>query len=256
VHLQRLTAGATCGAALACDTPLSQTIDANADTDLFTFGASGTVQVTPTSSSSVTPQWRIVDADGNTVCGFSTGSGSCGPLSGGVYAVEIMDFGLNNAGAYTIRVDGCTTVAPDLAEVSVSDPPAVVAPGGRFSLTHTVRNVGTDLAGPSTTRYYLSLDTVLSADDQRITGSRAVPGLAAGDESTGTVQVMLRPKARTGQFFLLACADDLKAVNESDETNNCLASAGRTEVRLSPIVQRSYTKGRGRLQGSGAAVDP
>ena len=39
--------------------------------------------------------------------------------------------------------------------------------------------------GASTTRYYLSLDGLKNAGDTLLTGSRAVPGLAAGASQFG-----------------------------------------------------------------------
>ncbi len=33
-----------------------------------------------------------------------------------------------------------------------------------------------------------------------------------------------------GNYYLLACADDSEAVEESDEANNCIASTGTMEV--------------------------
>jgi hypothetical protein len=47
------------------------------------------------------------------------------------------------------------------------------------------------VSGPSATRYYLSLDAVKSAGDLLLTGSRTVPGLAAGASHTGTVTLTI-----------------------------------------------------------------
>jgi hypothetical protein len=37
-----------------------------------------------------------------------------------------------------------------------------------------------------------------------------------------------------GEYFVIGCADDLKAVVESDEANNCRSSAGRVTVATTP----------------------
>jgi hypothetical protein len=59
------------------------------------------------------------------------------------------------------------------------------------------------------------------AGDVLLTGSRAVPALAvgggAGDSSTGTATVTIPSTIALGPYFLLACADDLKTVSETDE---------------------------------------
>ena len=99
-------------------------------------------------------------------------------------------------------------------------------PGTTFSVTDTVQNAGTGEAGASTTRYYLSLDAVKSPGDMLLTGTHSVPGLAPGASHTGTVTVTIPATTSPNSYFLLACADDLNAVTESNEGNNCIASAG------------------------------
>jgi subtilisin family serine protease len=122
------------------------------------------------------------------------------------------------------------TPAADLVESAVSNPPATVARRGSFSVTDTVLNRGTAAAAVSTTRYYLSVDTVKNGPDKLLTGSRAVAPLGPGATSTGSVLVQLPNGAQGGPYFLLACADDTKTVSESNEGNNCTASA--TQVRV------------------------
>jgi len=123
--------------------------------------------------------------------------------------------------------------APDLLVSVVSNPPGTANPGGTFSLTDTTRNQGVAATGPSTrTRYYLSINTAKEAGDKLLTGSRLVPNLAPGAQSTGTVTVTVPPSTASGNYHLLACADDTTLVAETSETNNCEASA--TRVLVSP----------------------
>jgi cysteine-rich repeat protein len=110
---------------------------------------------------------------------------------------------------------------PDLIESAVTNPPATVPLGGSFMVTDTAFNQGNATAGASQTRFYLSVDTVMSASDRRI-GVRNVPSLAPGSGNTGTVT--LRGLEVPGTYYLLACADDTLLVVESDEGNNCRAS--------------------------------
>ncbi len=147
-----------------------------------------------------------------------------------------------------------TVVAgPDLVETAVStNPPApTTAPGTTFSVTDTVKNLGGIASAPSTTRYYLSLDGVKTADDILLTGSQGVPGLAAGASHTGTVKVTIPAATPLNAYFLLACADDLSKAVETNDGNNCIASAGATVTVARPdLVENTVsappaTKARG-----------
>jgi parallel beta-helix repeat protein len=126
---------------------------------------------------------------------------------------------------------------PDLVIAAVSDPPSATAPGTKFSVTDTVRNQSSLFpAGSSHTRYYLSLDPSKSAGDKLLAGSRAIPSLAPGGASTGAVLVTIPLTMSAGTYYVLSCADDTKAVSESDETNNCRASAAQVQVGKPDLV--------------------
>jgi subtilase family serine protease len=137
----------------------------------------------------------------------------------------------NEGNNCVVASSGAVTVTrPDLLEDTVSNPPTTKAPGTTFSVTDTTRNAGTVASGVSTTRYYLSLDGLKNAGDTLLVGSRAVPGLAAGAASPGTVTVTIPSTTPLTTYFLLACADDLNAVVETNAGNNCKASATRVIV--------------------------
>ena len=118
----------------------------------------------------------------------------------------------------------------DLVEISVYDPPATAQVGTDFSVTDTVQNQGNADSGASTTRYYLSLDTIKSPGDTLLTGSRIVPGLAVGAQSMGVLKVTIPSGTALGTYYLLACADDKKWEPESIENNNCIASHTKVQV--------------------------
>lgn len=119
----------------------------------------------------------------------------------------------------------------DLIETAVSDPPLSAAPGASFSVTDRVANQSAVSASASTTRYYLSVDKRRSSGDRRLTGSRSVPVLPAAAEATDTTVVTIPSGTPAGNYYLLACANDaMPAVNESSETNNCIASVQRVAV--------------------------
>ena len=103
--------------------------------------------------------------------------------------------------------------------------------GHAFTIADTVLNQGTASAGASTTVYYLSLDRSRDAGDKPLTGQRAVPALAPGASAVGIgTSVTVPANTTVGQYFVLACTDDKKNVKESNETNNCTASAGTVQV--------------------------
>jgi CARDB/Bacterial Ig domain/PA14 domain len=123
-------------------------------------------------------------------------------------------------------------VEPALVETAVSNPPATVAAGRRFTVTDTVENQGETATLQTTTRYYLSGDTTKGGDDVLLAGRRVVPTLSVGATSTGTKAVTLPTRMAAGQYYLLACVDHTDGISESSETNNCRASSAR--VRVTP----------------------
>lgn len=126
--------------------------------------------------------------------------------------------------------------SPDLATVAVSDPPATASPGSTFSVTDTVQNTSLVTIGYTTTRYYLSADGVKSDDDRMVSAVRTVLTLAPGAASTGTRTITIPADTPPGTYRVLACADDTFKIEEGDEANNCLASAGSLSVALPDLV--------------------
>ncbi|PWU17547.1 MAG: serine protease [Candidatus Rokuibacteriota bacterium] len=143
---------------------------------------------------------------------------------------------------------------PNLVQTSMTlNPPApMLAPGRAFTVTDTVQNSGLAPAASSKTRYYLSLDGVKNAGDTLLTGTRSVPDLASGEASSGTVTVTIPAATPFNAYFLLACADDLEAVAETDEGDNCIASAGavvtvgRPDLVQNTVSDPPATKARGK----------
>jgi len=123
------------------------------------------------------------------------------------------------------------TLRPDLVEIAVSNPPATMSAGKKFSVTDTVQNQGGAAASSSSTQYYLSKDRQKGADDVKLSGSHSVPALAPAATHTRTVNVGIPASMAAGAYYLLACADDNTAVTEVNEGNNCLASAAPVQVK-------------------------
>ena len=110
-------------------------------------------------------------------------------------------------------------VGPDLMVSSLTAPTSAGA-GTAIAVSDTVKNQGGGAGTASTTRFYLSANTMLDAADVALAGGRAVPALAAGATSTGTTTVTIPPGTATGTYYLFAKADADTAVGETQETNN------------------------------------
>ncbi len=119
----------------------------------------------------------------------------------------------NNTASRTIAI------GPDLVVSSVSAPFSAPA-GSTVTIGDTVTNQGTDPAGPSTTRFYLSTNLLLDASDVPLTGSRAVPSLAGAVSSAGSTPATIPAGVASGSYFLLVKADADAAVTETQEGNN------------------------------------
>jgi subtilase family serine protease len=136
--------------------------------------------------------------------------------------------------ANNCRAAGTVAVGPpsaDLVVTALSEPPALAPASSSFSVTDTTRNAGLTGSAPATsTRYYLSINTVRDGADVLLTGTRAVPALAAGAASSGTVTVTIPATTAVGPYFLLACADDTAQAPETSEANNCRASTATVQV--------------------------
>jgi sugar lactone lactonase YvrE len=148
----------------------------------------------------------------------------------------------------TVTMDSAKTVtatfAPNKADLivtmaSMSWPAAT--PGTSFSAGDTVLNQGGVTSATSTTRYYLSLDTVKDASDRLLTGTRAVPALGFGGTSSGNVVVTIPTSTPLGTYYLLACADDTAHVVEGNEANNCLASTNTILVTRPDLLETSLS---------------
>ena len=123
---------------------------------------------------------------------------------------------------------------PDLVVSRVSVPTAAVAAGAPLSATDTTRNRGRAAAKGTTTRWYLSTDRRRGVSDMRMSGRRRVRALRRGRSQRGAALVRVPAAVTAGSYFLLACADDTRRVRESNERNNCRASAARLPVGAGP----------------------
>ena len=118
----------------------------------------------------------------------------------------------NNTRPATLRV------GPDLA-VSTLTSPATVAAGTPFTVTEATKNQGAGTAAASVTRFYLSANVAVDANDTALQ-TRVVPALDTNGISSTAVSLTIPAGTAPGGYYLIANADDGVAVAEHTETNN------------------------------------
>jgi subtilase family serine protease len=122
------------------------------------------------------------------------------------------------------------SAGPDLVVKQVKNGSSASV-GGSIEVNELVSNVGSAAAGASTTRFYLSVDPVKDPSDLLLTGSHPVPALASAASASGVSEQRLPGRMMPGKYYLIACADDLNAVAETFETNNCFTSKTGVTVK-------------------------
>jgi subtilase family serine protease len=174
-----------------------------------------------------------VDAAGNVyLAGATSSDQSSFPATVGPDLI----FGGSESDAFVAKLSG----KPDLTEASIVFSPSLVKPGGQVTLSDAAINLGLGTAKPSTTRYYLSTDTVKSADDILL-GSRAVPSVEAGSSQSGGVTATVPANTPLGFYNLLVCADDGKVIVENDETDDCVPG-NVLQVTLPDLVETAVSE--------------
>jgi len=118
---------------------------------------------------------------------------------------------------------------PDLVEAAVFVSQRTVQAGGSLRVTDAVHNRGGARAPRSTTGYYISRDRTHEPGDMRL-GGRSIGSLRPRATSRASTTVSIPASAVPGSYRVLACADDRHRIRESDERNNCRATARTVKV--------------------------
>jgi subtilase family serine protease len=139
----------------------------------------------------------------------------------------------SNSAVVTIQSD---ELLSDLAISSLTGPAAGAGAGDSIVLTETTRNQGGGAADPSTTRFYLSANSIRDGSDIPL-GGRSVAGLAAGATSSGSTTVVLPQQTAAGTWYVIAEADAEGVVIESSESNNTLAKT----IKIGPDLDVTTT---------------
>ena len=111
-------------------------------------------------------------------------------------------------------------IGPDLI---VSMIKASIA-GTAVTITDTIKNIGSDPSGSSSTSFYLSGNATLDSTDTFLT-SRNVPTLGPGASNSGTTSASIPPGTPAGTYYVIAKADANGTAIEANESNNSKASA-------------------------------
>lgn len=123
----------------------------------------------------------------------------------------------------------------DLVETTVTVPPTTT--GAKIDVSDTATNSGPGSAGTSRTNFYISSNGVTQ---DRAVGFRNVPALASSANSAGITTLTL-PAGTTGTYYIIACADTLAQVPETDETNNCTTSTTPFNAPLADLTESSVS---------------
>jgi subtilase family serine protease len=91
------------------------------------------------------------------------------------------------------------------------------------SVSDAVLNQGAGAAGTSTTRFYLSTNLSIDANDVALSPGRVVPALGAGASDSGPSAITIPASTTPGNYYVLAKADGDSEVAEGQESNNVAA---------------------------------
>jgi len=129
-----------------------------------------------------------------------------------------------------------TVTLPDLIVKSLNSVKAAI-PGSAIDVTDTTTNKGKVATPDSKTSFYLSTDSKFDAGVDELLGSRSpVPPLAPKESSSGSTTLTIPPTTALGKYFLIAVADDDRAIPETKEKN---AKARALSVTLPDLVIQS-----------------
>jgi subtilase family serine protease len=117
---------------------------------------------------------------------------------------------------------------PDLA-ITTLTMPAAGATGRPLAITNAVRNSGPAPAGAFSIKFYLSTDG--NTGDVYL-GARTVGSLGAGMTSTAVTTLTVPPATNPGPYHVLAIADALNQVVETNEDNNTAATTETVTISL------------------------
>ncbi len=126
---------------------------------------------------------------------------------------------------------------PDLLISNLTIPASAVG-GEGFYLDYTLTNEGSTGADwyCSTTKFYLSTDKTLDANDTYLTNEYTL-SLGGGESQTSSVYIPLSDNLKPDTYYIIVQADSENEVEESNENNNIVSQA----ITLTPPLQSDLT---------------
>ena len=169
----------------------------------------------------------------------TTSGGPYTLVASNIKTLQYIDTGLVNGTTYyyvvsAANVRGESAISPEASAtptlpadliVSAFTVPASAAAGSTLAVTATTRNQGTGSAGESTTRFYISTNTVVDALDVHLLEVHAVPSLAPGVSATASISLGIPSDLGAGNYYVIAKADADDVLWENQEGNNTSARA-------------------------------
>ncbi|PYR94200.1 MAG: hypothetical protein DMF84_06530 [Acidobacteria bacterium] len=113
-----------------------------------------------------------------------------------------------------------TPNTPSDLVVSSLTAPSTAGAGLQITVSDTIMNRGPGNAVASTTRFYLSSNAPLDANDRLLVNTQSVPALTAGAAYSASLSLDIPADTATGLYYLFVKADADDAVNEASESNN------------------------------------
>ncbi|PSF38315.1 hypothetical protein C7H19_04790 [Aphanothece hegewaldii CCALA 016] len=111
-----------------------------------------------------------------------------------------------------------STPQPDLVIKSLSIP-AQLAIASSLNFSYSIQNIGNNNADASISKFYLSSNLTLDSSDLYLAAD-SVNTIEAGVTKVETANIYLNDSLEIGTYYLLAQADSLASVTESNENNN------------------------------------
>jgi subtilisin family serine protease len=112
------------------------------------------------------------------------------------------------------------SIGPDLTISSFVVSASSAVAGAAVTVSDIASNQGAEIAGPSTTRLYLSTDRTIDSSDVVLSPGRSVAQVAVGGSSPGSTSITIPPNTVAGTYYLIVKADADGGVAESVESNN------------------------------------
>ncbi|MFM1842912.1 MAG: hypothetical protein RLZZ490_1650, partial [Cyanobacteriota bacterium] len=115
--------------------------------------------------------------------------------------------------------DAGSTIAPDLVVSRLTLNQTTLEAGGSLSVSVAIANQGSSNAGSSQTGFYLSRDQVLDGTDTLL-GTANLGSLRKDRSANQSFSTTLDQALEGGTYYLIAQADRLSQITETNETNN------------------------------------